>query len=308
MSETPSGQPGRADARTAPEAAPAEARRLGFKPKNSAGRDLKKAVAVGVGLGLLVLFAALTGPFAWYPLVAAAAGLATWEVCSRLREHGYVVHRVTLIVGGQVMLWASWPFGVTGIATGFVAAALVVMFGRLFHRGRNHAPENYLRDTGVSIFVLTWVPLFAAFAAMISRLGGPHLDAGAFIITFVVCVIASDTGGYVTGVLFGSHPLAPAVSPNKSVEGFVGSVVWAAVAGTLLVCLLFDHAWYLGLALGALMAVCATLGDLVESQFKRDLKIKDMSGMLPGHGGLMDRLDGLLPAAMVSWLLLSVVA
>lgn len=280
----------------------------GLRPKHSAGRNLKAAIAVGVGLAAVVVAAALIGPYAWYPLVAVAACAATWEVIARLREAGCLVHRTSLLLGGQVMVWASWPFGVTGIAAAFVAVALVIMFGRLFHLGRSTAPQHYLRDTAVSLFVAIWIPLFASFAAVISRLGASEHDASLFLLTFLGCVVASDTGGYACGVFFGSHPLAPAVSPNKSIEGFAGSVVSAAVVGTLCVWVFFGQEWYKGVLLGVLLAVCATLGDLVESQFKRDLGIKDMSGLLPGHGGIMDRLDGLLPAAMVTWLLLSAVA
>ena len=120
-------------------------------------------------------------------------------------------------------------------------------------------------------------------------------------------VVASDVGGFVTGVLFGSHPMAPAVSPKKSWEGFAGSVSFGAIAGVLSGIYLLGSPWWAGLVFGLGIVVCATLGDLVESQFKRELGLKDMSRMIPGHGGLMDRLDGILPAAAATWLLMNVV-
>ncbi len=278
------------------------------KPKNSAGRDLKVAIPVGLGLFAVVLLAIFVIPFGWYPLVAIAIFFAQWEVISRLSEKGYIVQRWWLLFGGQLMLWLSWPFGPKGLVSGFVAAVLLVMYSRLFHHGKNSAPKNYLRDTAVGIFVLTWIPLFGSFAAMMSLLRGHEVAGSMFIITFMMCVIASDTGGYIAGVMFGCHPMAPAVSPKKSWEGFAGSILSGALVGALSMHYLLHSDWWWGVLLGILLVICATLGDLVESQFKRELGIKDMSQMIPGHGGVMDRLDGMLPAAMVTWLVLSVIS
>lgn len=277
------------------------------KPKNGAGRDLKKAIGVGVFLGALVI-ACLQTPFAWYPLVATAMGLATYEVWRRLYEAGYVLPLVMLVVGSQVMIYLSWPFGTTGLVAGYATSVLLLMVTRLFHHGRKSPPHNYVRDTAVGIFILTWIPLFGAFAAMLSRMENEAVAGSAFIFTFMLCVIASDVGGYIFGVFFGSHAMAPAVSPKKSWEGFLGSVVFSVAAGIACVVLLLHGPFWVGILLGIGLAACGTLGDLVESQFKRDLGIKDMSGMLPGHGGLMDRLDGLLPAAMITWVVLNMLS
>ena len=311
------------------------------KPKNSAGRDLKVAIPVGIGLFTIVLLAIFVIPFGWYPLVALAIFSGQWEVITRVTEAGYVVQHWCLLFGGQLMLWLSWPFGTTGLVSGFVAAVLLLMFSRLFYAGpvaeqRNpqpqqggtdpgtpaqpsqpeeqekperQGPKNYVRDTSMGVFILTWIPLFGSFAAMMSLLRGhDDVPGSMFIITFMLCVIASDTGGYVAGVMFGSHPMAPTVSPKKSWEGFAGSTISSAVVGALMVSNLLYYDWWWGILLGFGLAVCATLGDLLESQFKRELGIKDMSGMIPGHGGVMDRLDGMLPSAMVTWLVLSVIA
>ncbi len=276
------------------------------RPKNPAGRNLPVAIGVGAVLGALVLLAVWIGPAGWYPLVAVAVAVATWEVVTRLRERSYAIPLVPMIVMGQVMVWVSWPFGTTGLVAAYVTAVLVAMFGRLFYHGRNAAPQNYLRDTSVAIFVLTWIPLFASFATMISLISSDGVPGGFYIITFMLCVVASDTGGYIAGVMFGSHPMAPAVSPKKSWEGFAGSIIGGVIAGSLTVSLLLGHEWWAGVLLGVGLVICATLGDLVESQFKRELGIKDMSGILPGHGGIMDRIDGMLPSAMVTWLILTI--
>ncbi|MGV0397654.1 phosphatidate cytidylyltransferase [Corynebacterium suicordis] len=277
------------------------------KPKNGAGRDLKQAIGVGVLLALLVL-GALQSPVTWYPLVATAMGLASYEVWRRLYETGYVLPLATIVIGSQLMVYLSWPFGTTGLVAGYGLSVLLLMVTRLFHHGRKSPPHNYVRDTAVGIFILTWIPLFGAFAAMLSRMENNEVAGSAFIFTFMLCVIASDVGGYVFGVFFGTHSMAPAVSPKKSWEGFAGSVVFSIAAGIGCVTLMLGGEFWVGILLGVGLATCGTLGDLVESQFKRDLGIKDMSGMLPGHGGLMDRLDGLLPAAMITWVVLNMLS
>lgn len=276
------------------------------KPRNNLGRNLPVAIGVGAVLGGLSLLAVWIGPVGWYPLVAAAVAVATWEVVARLREHSYHIPRMPMLLLGQLMVWLSWPFGTTGLVAAYVAAVLSIMFGRLFYHGRTTPPQNYLRDTAMSIFVLTWIPLFASFAAMLSLISSDGVSGSLYIITFMLCVVASDTGGFIAGVMFGSHPMAPAVSPKKSWEGFAGSVIGGSVTGALTVSLLLGHEWWIGAIMGVGLVICATLGDLVESQFKRELGIKDMSNLLPAHGGLMDRLDGMLPSAMVTWLVLSV--
>lgn len=278
------------------------------KPKNKAGRDLGAAVTTGVVLGALVIAAVCVGPRAWYPLVALAIGLAMWEVLTRLREAGYQQPRTLLILLGQIMVWASAFYSTAGLVAGFAITVLFIMFWRMFHRGRQETPEHYLRDTAVGIFVLAWIPLFGSFAAMISLIDEGGVPGSHFIIAFMLCVVASDVGGYAAGVMFGSHPMAPAVSPNKSWEGFAGSMAFGLITGVLVVVLLIDGPWWMGLILGAALVVCATMGDLVESQFKRELGIKDMSNLLPGHGGLMDRLDGMLPAACATYILLNAAA
>ena len=159
------------------------------------------------------------------------------------------------------------------------------------------------------VFALVYVPFLGSFVALLLAEGG-RFGAGldddgvAATLTFILVTIASDTGGYVAGVLFGKHPMAPVISPKKSWEGFAGSTVFTVGAGMILVVFLLDGDWRVGVALGVIAVVMATLGDLCESVIKRDLGIKDMSQVIPGHGGLMDRLDSLLATAAPIWLLL----
>ena len=155
----------------------------------------------------------------------------------------------------------------------------------------------YKRQT---VFCLIYVPFLASFVALLLA---PD-DGIARVLTFIAVTIASDTGGYVAGVLFGRHPLAPGISPKKSWEGLVGSVVGSMAAGVACMVWLVDGDWWVGLVLGVVVATAATLGDLTESLIKRDVGIKDMSQVLPGHGGIMDRLDSLLATVSVVWLVL----
>lgn len=275
--------------------------------KITAGRDLPVAILVSLVLITVVVLSIWIGPVAWYPLVALAVAVAMWEVLTRLREKSYQLPKWVLIGLGQLIIWLSWPFGTEGALGAFAGAVIIVMFSQLFHHGRHAPPQNYLRDTAVAMFVLTWIPLFGSFGAMLALFSRGEVPGTLFIITFMACVVASDTGGYTAGVLFGTHPMAPAISPKKTWEGFFGSVIAGVVVGMLTVVFLLDHEWWMGILLGISLVITATFGDLVESQFKREVGIKDMSNLLPGHGGVMDRLDGMLPSAVVTWLLLGLV-
>ncbi|OUC76946.1 phosphatidate cytidylyltransferase [Gordonia lacunae] len=275
--------------------------RGGEKKKSRAGRDLPAAIAVGGTLGVSIIAILIFVPKVWYGLVAVAFAIATWEVVKRLRTGGYEVALWPLLIGGQAIIWASWPWGPTGALVAFVATVLVAMVWKLLGQGINNAPVNYLRDLAVTVFVLAWLPLLASF--------GAHLvvqdDGAARVATLMVVVVCSDVGGYAAGVLFGKHPMAPAISPKKSWEGMVGSLVVGTVGAVGCVVYLLESHWWIGIVLGPVLVVCATLGDLVESQVKRDLGIKDMGTLLPGHGGIMDRLDSLLPSAFVVWVVLT---
>src|SRR5699024_1283966 len=141
----------------------------------------------------------------------------------------------------------------------------------------------------------SYIPFLAGFILiMLSQSAGPER-----VLVFLALVVANDTGGYIAGVLYGRHPLAPTVSPKKSWEGFAGSVILAGAVGVAGALLLLDLAWYEGLLLAVVAVAAATLGDLSESLIKRDLGVKDMGSLLPGHGGILDRVDSILIAAPV---------
>ena len=269
---------------------------------SKAGRNLPAAIAVGAGLGAVLIAVLTLVPMAWYGIVSVALGIATWEVCKRLHDGDFGVPFWPLLVGGQVTIWVSWPWGIEASFVAFAATVLVLMVWKLFAQGLSNAPQNYVRDLSLSVLVLAWLPMLATFGTeMVAQ------DQGNFrVLTLVIVVVCSDIGGYAAGVLFGKHPMAPAISPKKSWEGFVGSLIVGTVGAILCSLFLLDTNWWVGIALGPLMVIVATTGDLVESQVKRDLGIKDMGTLLPGHGGIMDRLDSLLPSALVTWAVLTI--
>ncbi|MFI7122942.1 phosphatidate cytidylyltransferase [Amycolatopsis sp. NPDC049868] len=279
-----------------PEPVPAE------KPEpvqkvSRAGRNLPAAIGVGLLLGAAIITSLLTVRFLFIGIIAIAIAVGTIELAGALkRAAGIRIALVPVLVGGQAMIWLAWPYGREGALTAFVLTVLVCLLWRL-----PGGADGYLRDISASVFAAAYIPLFGAFAAMLV----PPEDGVGRVLAFMIGVVASDTGGYIAGVLGGKHPMAPTISPKKTWEGFAGSLVAGVVAGALTLSLLIDgHAWQ-GVLFGAAIVCTATLGDLVESLIKRDLGVKDMGNMLPGHGGLMDRLDSLLPSAVVSWLLLS---
>ncbi|NLG45616.1 phosphatidate cytidylyltransferase [Gordonia sp. (in: high G+C Gram-positive bacteria)] len=267
-----------------------------------AGRNLPAAIGVGGSLGAMIIVVLLFAPNGWYVVVSIALAIATWEVAKRLRDGGYAVPVIPLIVGGQAMLWSSWPFGLEGTFVAMAATVLVMMVWKLFAQGLANAPENYMRDLSVSTLVLAWLPMLATFGTEMVREDQGNMR----VFTLVLVVVCSDVGGYAAGVLFGKHPMAPAISPKKSWEGLGGSLVVGTLGAVACALWILDTPnWWIGLVLGPLLVLVATTGDLVESQIKRDLGIKDMGTLLPGHGGIMDRLDSLLPSAFVTWAVLA---
>ncbi|HEU5007207.1 MAG TPA: phosphatidate cytidylyltransferase [Jatrophihabitantaceae bacterium] len=270
------------------------------EPKKSrAGRDLPMAIGVGVGLGAIIV----ASLFLYRPSFAVIVGLAVVYGCYELTEalgtSGARVALTPVAVGSVAMLVAAWLRGPDGLVIALLVTVCAVFVWRL-----GDGADGYLRDVRASSFVLLYLPALAAFAVL-----SVHADDGAArILAFIATVVCSDTGGYATGVLFGRHPLAPIVSKGKTWEGFAGSVLFCSAAGVLFLVFTFHQQWWQGLLFGLAICVTATLGDLGESMIKRDLGVKDMGRLLPGHGGIMDRLDSLLPCAAVAYLLLSAFA
>ncbi len=268
-------------------------------PPSRAGRNLPAAIGVGLGLGVVILATLFLYRPSFAVLVGLAVAYGSYELSRVIGTTGVHVALVPVLVGGVASLAAAWARGPDGLVIGIVLSACGVLIWRI-----GDGADGFLRDVGASYLVLLYVPALAGFAVL-----SVHADDGAArILAFAVTVVCSDTGGYASGVLFGRHPLAPIVSKAKTWEGFAGSLLFCAASGVLFLTLTFHEPWWKGLAFGAAICVTATLGDLGESVIKRDLGVKDMSNLLPGHGGLMDRLDSMLPCAAVAYLLLSAFA
>lgn len=275
-------------------------------PHGRAGRNLPAAIAVGVGLGGYVVLTLLFWRFGFVLLIAAALALASLELHTALSRVGMRSAVVPIVVGSVAIAIGSYLAGrnptVFSTTSVLLAALALTVLASLVWRMPGGA-EHYVKDVAASMLTIAYVPLLGSFAALI--LAAPA-DGVARTVTFLLVVVMNDTGGYIAGVLFGKHPMAPRISPKKSWEGFAGSVLLGTAAAVAMTVLGLDAPFWIGIVLGVCLVVVATCGDLVESMIKRDLGIKDMSSFLPGHGGVMDRLDSLLLAAPVAWLIMYV--
>lgn len=287
---TPSQKPQEPMPSPAPQPAPAP-------QKKSAGRDLGAAIGVGVGLGAVIVASLFVVKAVFVGVIAVAVVVGLWELTSRLEERkGIKAPLVPLAVGGAAMVVSGYVRGAEGAWVAMALTALAVLVWRM-----TEPPEGYLKDVTAGVFAAFYVPFLATFVAMmLTADDGPRR-----VLTFLLLTVVSDTGAYAIGWRFGKHKLAPRISPGKTREGLFGAVTFAMVGGALCLQFLIEGGtWWQGLILGLAVAATATLGDLGESMIKRDLGIKDMGTLLPGHGGIMDRLDSLLPTAPVVWLLL----
>jgi phosphatidate cytidylyltransferase len=269
-----------------------------------AGRNVPVSIASALALIALVLVVLLVWKTLFMVVVAGAVTVAIWERHRGLLAKDIDLPEQPLTAGGVVMVVVAYFWGAPALVTATAVTALVTMLW-LLRRG----VAGYVQNATASVFTLVYVPFLGSFVALMLSEGGAsgfdRYDAGVKgILTFIAVTAASDIGGFATGVRFGRHPMAPVISPKKSWEGFAGSAVSCMVVGWATVTWLLDGRWWVGVLLGVLAVVGATLGDLCESVIKRDLGIKDMSQIVPGHGGLMDRLDSLLATVAPIWLLL----
>jgi phosphatidate cytidylyltransferase len=283
----------RAERRRAEEEAAAQ-------PKSGrAGRNLPAAIGVGVVLVAVVLGSLFFWKPAFLAVVILAVGVGIWEMARAVRPGGAHPPLAPLLVGGAVMVGLGWFGGPEALALGLLVTVLATMVWRL-----SDGPAGYQPDIASATLIAMYVPFLAGFAVLLAVPDDGHLR----VLVTLAAVVLSDTGGYVSGVFFGRHPMAPSVSPKKSWEGFAGSMVATAAGSAFLLWYLLDIAPWWGAVFGLALSLAAVLGDLAESMIKRDLGIKDMSQLLPGHGGLMDRLDSILFAVPTAYLVLSLLA
>jgi phosphatidate cytidylyltransferase len=259
------------------------------------GRNVPAAIGVGVVLGVVIIGSLFVVKAVFLGVVVLAILLALWELSNALSVAGIRLPLVPVAVGGAAMLTGAYFGGAEVLSVAFAFTVIGTMVWRLAE-----GQDGFVRDVTAGVFVTAWVPMLAGFAVLMLA----EDDGDWRVLTFLLVTVCSDVGGYVTGYKLGRHKMAPTISPGKTWEGFVGSVLACVLAGWLTVVYLLDGEAWVGLVLGGAVALSATLGDLSESLIKRDIGVKDMGNLLPGHGGIMDRLDSLLIVAPVCWLLL----
>lgn len=259
-----------------------------------AGRNLPAAVASSVVLAVIVIVSLFTVKWLFGVVVVIALLIAIREFVDALAARGIRVARTPVYVAAVLLPAVAFVRGLEPLATAFGVIILLVMLWRI-RRGT----DGYVADVTASTFIIAYLPFMAGFLMItLAADNGPER-----VVVFILLTVSNDIGGYAAGVLFGKHPIAAHISPKKSWEGFAGSLIVQCVAGALSFVYLLEAQWWQGVVAGAVLAVTATAGDFAESAIKRDLGIKDMGSLLPGHGGMMDRLDSLVPNAFASWAL-----
>jgi phosphatidate cytidylyltransferase len=253
-----------------------------------AGRKLLPSIIVGLSLVGLVWLSLAYVRILFAVLIAVVISLAIRELVRAFAAANIEVSLVTLNLATIGLIFATWIDGVEGLVVGTAIAFPILLILQL-----RKGPHDFVRSATATTFGLIYLPFLAGFLIL---LGQPS-DGLARVMTFVILVGCNDTFGYLVGVLIGRHPLVPAISPKKSWEGLIGSIIFTSLGGALSFHYILDLQWWIGIVVGLMIVFTATSGDLIESAMKRDLSLKDMGSLLPGHGGVLDRLDSVLLSA-----------
>ncbi|MBT2565725.1 phosphatidate cytidylyltransferase [Arthrobacter sp. ISL-85] len=303
---------GQADQAPAPRAR-ARGKQPRSNPTPKAGRNLPAAVVVGLAMLLAVLGGLLFLPLVFVAIVTAFAVFGVWEIYRALEANGTRMPIVPVMTGTLALPFAAYFGGIESQLFALLLSAVAVLLWRSIESAAGSANSIF-----AGVFTLGWVPFFISFAALplhaagATPLGlwpGGMAPIGAWeIAVMLLLVVSNDTFGYLVGASLGKHPMAPKISPKKSWEGFAGSVAGAMLIGVLAALFVLDKPWWVGAVLAVGTVAASTAGDLAESMVKRELGVKDMSSILPGHGGVMDRLDSIVFASPVAFILYGLVA
>lgn len=269
--------------------------------RRSAGRNLPVAIAVGVALAALFLGTLAVGPYLFLTFVAAILVVAQMELDSAFRAHGSRPATPVAIGAGLVMLYGAYANGEPALVTGIVVLALGGMVWTLLDSQR----RSVAASLGATYLIGMWVPFLASFIGLLLRAGGGDQSGELLVMAVVALTVANDVGAYAFGNRLGRHKMAPRVSPGKTWEGLAGGLVTVlALAGLATSRVIPALGVWGAMALGVGIVVASTFGDLCESLVKRDLGVKDLGWVLPGHGGVMDRIDAMLFALPVAYVIL----
>ena len=272
------------------------------------GRSLSKSVAVGLLLAAIFLSSLLMYKELFIVFLSISTAIGAWELSTALREKKWYVPRVPAVVGSVLIMPATYFGGpaIQWLASIAIVAALIVWrtVHLLFERRKANFQtlKRTVRDFGAAAFLVIYLPLTLSFGMLLLR----QDDGQWWVLSFVTTVALIDSAGYLFGRIFGKNKLAPGVSPKKTWEGLAASIVFGTGSAVSFTVFVLGGAWWVGIILAAALILAAVFGDLAESLIKRDLGIKDMSTWLPGHGGMMDRLDSMLPASLMTYLVMVV--
>ena len=263
-----------------------------------AGRKLLPSIGVSLSLIALVWFTLAYQREIFAILVSVAVILGIREIVRAFNAANIKISYRSLIVATLGLAYATWNGGVAGLAVATAIAFPLLLISLL-----RHGPEGFVARATATTLTIIYLPFLAGFLILLAR---PSTGL-ARVMTFVILVGCNDTFGYFIGVLFGKHPLAPKISPKKSWEGLIGSILFTVAGGIIAFHYVMHMHWWIGIPVGLMIVFTATCGDLIESAMKRDMSIKDMGSLLPGHGGMLDRLDSVLLSAPALWLALELV-
>lgn len=264
-----------------------------------AGRKLIPSIGVGIAILTLVIGSlSFFDRVLFLALALAFVYRGIWEMDRALSRANISICN-SLYLSATIIFLAAWLEGIAGIA---VSTAITIPFTLVAILTRG--PKDFVRNAFASAFTLVYIPFLASFLLVMAK----EEDGLRRIMTLVALVACNDTFGYIFGVLLGKHKIAPAISPKKSWEGLVGSILFTGLGGSLMLSTYFDQPWWVGALVGLGAVVTATSGDLIESAIKRDLDLKDMGALLPGHGGVLDRLDSVLLTSPFVWAILNLVS
>ena len=248
----------------------------------------------------LVLAPIVVAIIIWAPawifllLLAAVVTIAADEFIKMARKSGVPCGRSLTLASVAGLMVAGWLWGLSGLAVVAIAVILLFPTVQLHHA---EAPIGSLAGVAVGSFVALYLGLTGACFGWL-RLWPNEALAVPLLLLFLGTIWIGDSGAYYVGSRLGRHKMSPKISPNKTWEGLAGGTIASfAAAAILKVVLSVPLAWIHVIGIAAILAAAGPLGDLIESQFKRDTGVKDSSSLLPGHGGLLDRTDSLVYAA-----------
>lgn len=308
-------RPSRADIEARAHDIEAQVRATNDKINERTGRPILLAIIVGVALGAALLVSLLIYKDLFILFAGALVVIASLELATALRVAGRDVPRVPVIIGAVLVVPASFyaidaSRGLSNEAGHWLAtlvAVVLVVVWRLAEQlvpTRRVAASGLVRDLGAGAYIVLYTIFLPSFFVLLVA----QDDGQWWALAALIIVVSVDTGAYASGLAFGKNKMVPSISPNKTWEGFAGSVLAAVVAGVLLALFMVQQPWWVGVIMGLTIVLTATVGDLTESLIKRDLGVKDISTWLPGHGGLLDRLDSALPSAAAAYALFIVFA